>query len=189
MQDLVEGMKAAWRTEFPEAVGVEFDVVRRVARLYSLLEEALLAQLAHFRLTKAEYDVLSTLCTAGKPYRLRPSDLTARILITSGGTTYVLRRLAAAGLVEREPDAEDARSSWVKLTPDGVKTTRAAVQAVTKAHSTLLRSVAEPALDATSNDLRSVLLQLGDLAPEPPFRLARTPSPTAADEHDTGMDR
>jgi DNA-binding MarR family transcriptional regulator len=188
VQDLVESAMAAWRDEFPDMAEAEFLLVRRVARLHALLEEALLAQLGRFGMTRAEYDVLSTLCAAGKPYRLRPSDLTARILITSAGTTYVLRRLAAAGLIEREPDPEDARSSWVTLTAKGVGTTRAAVRAVTNSHVALLRPAAEPELRGASAALRGVLLQLGDVAPDSTFKLVRAPSTPSASEDETDAD-
>jgi DNA-binding MarR family transcriptional regulator len=147
-----------------------------------MLEEPLVAQLARFGMTRAEYDVLSTLCAVGEPYRLRPSDLAERILITSGGTSYVLRRLATAGLIEREPDPEDGRSSWVKPTADGVDTTHAAVHAVTSAHRALLAPVAERAMGIASDALSAVLVQLGDVVPDSTVKLVRAPS-----AHQTGQ--
>jgi DNA-binding MarR family transcriptional regulator len=78
------------------------------------------AALNRLGLTKAGYDILAVLRAAGAPYRLRPSVLTQRLVLTSGGTSNVLRRLAAADLVERDPDPSDARSSWVRLSAHGV---------------------------------------------------------------------
>lgn len=57
--------------------------------------------------------------------RMRPSELAARILVTSGTLTPMLDRLEAAGFVRREPNPGDRRSVHVVLTDEGE---RAAVE-------------------------------------------------------------
>src|SRR5690348_10569882 len=122
MKDLVDGIVDAWRRELPEVAGVELELGKRAVRLGGLMTEAVTAQLVRFKLTKAEYDVLAVLRSTGPPYQLRPTDLAARLLLSSGGTSNVLRRLTEAGLIVREADASDARSSWVRLTDLGAET-------------------------------------------------------------------
>jgi len=51
---------------------------------------------------------------------LTPSRLGDRVGLTRGSITSAVDRLAARGLVAREPNTADARSSLVKLTPIGV---------------------------------------------------------------------
>ncbi|MBL1098381.1 MarR family transcriptional regulator [Streptomyces coffeae] len=62
---------------------------------------------------RADYGALNALLSAGEPYELRPMDLRERLLLTSGGTSNVLNRLVKAGLLTRQQDASDGRSSPV----------------------------------------------------------------------------
>lgn len=162
MRDVVDGILDAWRGQLPEVAGIELELSKRAGRLNALLTEAANAQLTRFGLTKAEYDVLAVLRSQGEPYRLRPTDLAARLLLSSGGTSNVLRRLAAEGLITREADPDDARSTWVQLTGEGVDTAEAAVLASTEAHRNLLKALPPKTARAAADVLREVLLALGD---------------------------
>ncbi|MFI9384919.1 MarR family winged helix-turn-helix transcriptional regulator [Kutzneria sp. NPDC052558] len=162
MRDVVDGILDAWRGQLPEIAGIELELSKRAGRLHTMLAEATNGQLSRFGLTKAEYDVLAVLRSTGEPHRLRPTDLAARLLLSSGGTSNVLRRLAAEGLVTREADPDDARSSWVQLTPQGADTAEAAVLASTEAQGTLLKAVPPETARQAADILREVLLALGD---------------------------
>lgn len=120
--------------------------------------------LTRLGLTKAEYETLAVLRASGAPYRLRPSDLTQQLALSSGGTSNVLRRLTTAGLIEREDNAEDARSSWVRLSPLGIKTAEDAVRAATAARTKVLDPVPQPTVRAAIDALRALLIALGDTA-------------------------
>jgi DNA-binding MarR family transcriptional regulator len=163
-RDVVDEIAAAWGRELPGVVGTELELSKRAARLAALLAAPVEAALARFGLTKAEYDVLAVLRAAGTPYRLRPSVLTQRLVLTSGGTSNVLRRLAAADLVERDPDPSDARSSWVRLSTHGVKVAEDVVRAASAAQAAALRDVPPSTTRAAIDALREVLVALGDTA-------------------------
>ena len=154
----------AWGSELPGVVGAELELSKRAARLSALLTAPVEAELARLGLTKAEYDILAVLRSAGRPYRLRPSTLTQRLALTSGGTSNVLRRLEAGGLIERDPDPSDARSSWVRLSAAGVTRAEAAVRAASIVQSGRLRDVPPEATRAAIDALRTVLIALGDAA-------------------------
>jgi DNA-binding MarR family transcriptional regulator len=162
MRDMVDGILDAWRGQLPEIAGVELELSKRAGRLHTLLSDATAGQLSRFGLTKAEYDVLAVLRSSGAPFRLRPTDLTARLLLSSGGTSNVLRRLVTEGLVTREADPDDARSTWVQLTQTGVETADAAVRASTEAQRRLLNAVPPESARKAADVLREVLLALGD---------------------------
>ncbi|MFJ4921611.1 MarR family winged helix-turn-helix transcriptional regulator [Streptomyces sp. NPDC088725] len=164
-EDLVDSIAAAWRAEMPAIVGPEFELIKRVARLHNLFADVLVKQLAPYGVTRAEYDILSALRSTGEPYRLRPTDLSERLLLTSGGTSNALRKLAAAQLVDREPDPEDARSSWVRLTALGVETAQAVVEAAVGAQLSVLGPVDADATAKAAEGLREVLVALGDRRP------------------------
>ncbi|GAA4587142.1 MarR family transcriptional regulator [Planotetraspora phitsanulokensis] len=137
------------------------ELSKRVSRVGGLLEQATRTSIAELGLTYAEFDVLAALRRAGEPYRLKPSELTRSLFLTSGGTSNVLQRLAAAGHIEREADAEDARSRWVRLTEEGLRVTEAALDASVRAHAEVLRDVPEDAVRQAADALREVLLVIG----------------------------
>ncbi|GIE28094.1 MarR family transcriptional regulator [Actinoplanes italicus] len=163
-RDVVDEIAGAWSAELPGVVGDELAVSKRAARVSALLNAPVEARLARLGLTKAEYDILAVLRSAGDPYRLRPSVLTQRLALTSGGTSNVLRRLTVAGLIERDPDPADARSSWVRLSPTGINKAEEAVRAASAAQSALLRDVPPGVTRAAIDSLRDLLLALGDTA-------------------------
>jgi DNA-binding MarR family transcriptional regulator len=51
--------------------------------------------------------------------RLNMSELAGQLGLTSGGTTRLVDRVVAAGLVERESCPNDRRVQWVVLSPAG----------------------------------------------------------------------
>jgi DNA-binding MarR family transcriptional regulator len=71
---------------------------------------------------------MSALRSVGAPYELRPTDLAARLLLTSGGVSNILNQLEHAGLAGRAGDSTDGRCCWVKLTGAGVKIAGAALR-------------------------------------------------------------
>ncbi len=161
-RDTVDVIAATWATELPDVIGSELQLGKRAARLSVMLGEQVNTELARLGLTKGEYEILAVLRASGAPYRLRPSDLTNRLLLTSGGTSNLLRRLTAANLVEREADASDARSSWVRLSAQGVQVAEKAVRSASAAQARLLASVPAETVRAAIDALRDVLLALGD---------------------------
>jgi Mn-dependent DtxR family transcriptional regulator len=79
----------------------------------------------------------------------------AGLLLSSGSTSNVLRRLADTGL-------RDARSTWVHLTDEGVRVAEKAVLAASDAHEALLRAVPAEKARAAADLLREILVALGD---------------------------
>jgi DNA-binding MarR family transcriptional regulator len=154
----------AWARELPGVVGAELELAKRAGRLSALLTARVEAALSRLGLTKGEYEILAVLRAGGAPYRLRPADLSQRLVLSSGGTSNLLRRLTAADLVAREENPADARSSWVRLTPRGIQTAEEAVRAATAAQATLLGQVPDETTRAAIDALRRLLLALGDTA-------------------------
>ena len=164
--DVVDELMAEWRTEIPEAAELPGELAKRVQRLASLLNDATDRALAPLGLQKAEFGVLSSLRRVGPPYRLKPNELTRALLISSGGTSNVLRRLEQAGYVERGDDPTDQRSSWVRLTREGVRIAEQSVQAWAAAQSSALAPVPERTAREAANRLRELLVALGDGRPQ-----------------------
>jgi DNA-binding MarR family transcriptional regulator len=90
-----------------------------ISRLSREIERRLEPVYAANGLEPGWYDVLATLRRAGPPYRLRPTDFAATLMLTSSGTTKRLDRLEAAGHITREPDPTDRRGVLITLTSQG----------------------------------------------------------------------
>ncbi|HEX6360501.1 MarR family winged helix-turn-helix transcriptional regulator [Actinophytocola sp.] len=154
-EDEVDRLAAGWATSgmSPAAIA-RLELSKRVSRLALRHEQAMKPALAELGLTYAEFDVLAALLRAGGP--LRPSELTRALFLTSGGTSNVLQRLTAAGYVEREPNAEDARGRWVRLTPDGEAITTKAMAVSARVHEDLLVGIPDTTIRAAADSLREI---------------------------------
>jgi DNA-binding MarR family transcriptional regulator len=168
-QDMVDEIAAAWRVELPELAGLPLEVAKRTARLAGLIDAVTVAELDRLGRTRAEYEVLSRLRAAGAPYRSKPNDLSSSLLLSSGGTTNVLHRLTAAGLLVREADPVDRRGIWVRLTPAGVRAAERTALAANAAQADLVGRLPEELARELADLLRRVLARLdpGGLRPEP----------------------
>jgi DNA-binding MarR family transcriptional regulator len=130
MRDGVDDILEQWRRERPDLDPSPIGIVGRVSRLARELEVRLEPVYREHGLEQGWHDVLATLRRTGPPFRLRPTDLTDALMLTSSGTTKRLDRLEAAGLIAREPDPADRRGTLISLTAAG----RERIDAVTGAH-------------------------------------------------------
>lgn len=147
----------AWRAELPDVLQPSSDLTKRILLLSGALDGVMRRELAEFELTPAEFDVLTALRRAGAPYRMKPNQLARSLMLSTGGTTNVTHRLVARGVVERERDPDDARSAWLRLTPDGVTLAGQAVIAVNAAvHADLFNGVPTEVIDAATAALRDL---------------------------------
>ena len=97
------------------------EVVLRCLRAYHFLDQELVRGLLDYGVNPGEFGVLVELRLAGPPYRLTPTQLHNRLLVTSGGVTGRIDKLQRRGLVCRSPDPEDRRSMLVELTESGLE--------------------------------------------------------------------
>jgi DNA-binding MarR family transcriptional regulator len=165
-RDRIDAVAEAWDGQDPDLMGPDVELTKRLARLHVLLQDVLVARLRPYALTKAEYDILSTLRSMGRPFRLHPGELSNRILMTSGGTSNVLRRLESRELITRESDAHDRRSAWVQLTPRGAELAVSVVRSVVAAHRQALTAASPASVIDASTALKGILVALGDSAPQ-----------------------
>ena len=87
-----------------------------LARAYGAVARATEADVARHGLTGTEFGILEALYHKGV---LRLGEIQEKVLVTSGGITYVVDRLVAKGLVERRDCPEDRRVRYAALTPAG----------------------------------------------------------------------
>jgi DNA-binding MarR family transcriptional regulator len=117
--DVIDQLLAAWRSVRPDLDPSPLALVGRVIVLAQQLEESVGSALAKHGLTLGQFDILATLRRNGPKGGLTPSDLLASVMLSSGGMTARLDKLAESGLIVRKPDADDRRMVVIELTPKG----------------------------------------------------------------------
>ena len=116
--DEVDEIVDAWRRERADLDLAPVEVFSRIGRLARLLDKARREAFTAHGIETWEFDVLSALRRAGKPYQLTPGALLRQTMVTSGTMTNRVDRLTDRGLVERSPDPSDRRGVLVRLTGD-----------------------------------------------------------------------
>ena len=95
----------------------------RALKLFIVLERAAIAIERQVKtqadlngLTWTEFEILEAVYHKGP---LLLGDIQKKILLTSGGVTYTVDRLAEKGLLIRKECETDRRAKWATLTPKG----------------------------------------------------------------------
>ena len=102
------------KPEKAEATALKAWVV--LARAYLAIARHVEADVARHGLTTSEFGILEALYHKGP---LLLGDLQKKVLVTSGGMTYLVDRLATKGLVSRESFPGDKRARYAVLTAQG----------------------------------------------------------------------
>lgn len=139
----------------PPAVGwmpAWLALVRTHARLWDQAEAQMRSDSG---LSMARYDVLMQLDGGGGGLRL--SELAAAIVLSPSGLSKLLDRMENVGLIRREPDPRDARSTLARITPRG----RSLVRTARKHHHAWLQQTFGDALDDSDvADLSRIMQRL-----------------------------
>jgi DNA-binding MarR family transcriptional regulator len=158
-RDDVDRILEQWRSERPDLDPSPIGVIGRISRLARELEQRLEPTYREHGLEQGWHDVLATLRRSGPPYRLRPTEFSGALMLTSSGTTKRLDRLERAGLIERAPDPDDRRGTLISLTAKGHEL----IDRVTEAHLDNERRILAGLSDDDQQRLAALLrrLQLG----------------------------
>ena len=162
-KDGVDLILEQWQRERPELDHSPIGVVGRVSRLARELEARLEPVYREHGLEPGWHDVLATLRRSGPPFRLRASEFSGALMLTSSGITKRLDRLEQAGVIKRDPDPHDRRGVLITLTPAGIEL----IDSVTEAHmaneARLLSALSEAERDRLAALLRKLRIGLPPL--------------------------
>ena len=161
-RDEVDRIVEAWRRERPELDVEPLQVLSRVSRLARHLDLARKQAFAASDLESWEFDVLSALRRAGRPYELSPKALLQQTLVSSGTMTNRIDRLTTHGLVERRTDPNDGRSIRVRMTEEGRARVDRAIDALMVSESALLRQLSRADQEKLAGLLRTLSADFDD---------------------------
>jgi DNA-binding MarR family transcriptional regulator len=119
--DPVDAIIEQWARVRPELDTRAMEVFGRIFRLSRAMGDRMERAYRPYGITRGEFDVLATLRRSGEPYTLSPRELSATLMLTTGGTTGRLDKLERAGLLRRSPDPHDRRGLRVTLTEEGLR--------------------------------------------------------------------
>ncbi|GAA2257108.1 MarR family transcriptional regulator [Streptomyces ruber] len=128
-RDPVDAIIGQWAVARPDLDTTAMEVFGRIHRLSRALGDRMDRAYARYGVSRGEFDVLATLRRAEPPHTLSPRQLSATLLLTTGGMTGRLDKLERAGLLRRSPDPHDRRGLRVTLTDEGLRLVDEAVVA------------------------------------------------------------
>jgi DNA-binding MarR family transcriptional regulator len=158
--DHLDVILAQWRRERPDLDVRPLGVLGRLFRAAHLADAELSRGLSDYGLQPGWFDLLAALRRAGRPYELNPTELMRTTMLSSGGMTKRLDRMAEAGLVERRPDPKDRRGTLVGLTKRGRAVVDDAIVTHLANESRLLRSLSPTERRTLDRLLRALLADL-----------------------------
>lgn len=105
-------------------------------------------------ITPTEFGILEALYHKGP---LLLGEVQRKILVTSGGITYLVDRLVEKGLVKREQCPEDRRARYAVLTPAG----QALIKRIFPAHAARIEQAMSGLTQAEQREATALLRKLG----------------------------
>ncbi|MFD4560678.1 MarR family winged helix-turn-helix transcriptional regulator [Streptomyces sp. NPDC058469] len=119
-KDPVDAIVEQWGAVRPDLDTAAMEVFGRIFRLARAMGDRMEKAYTPHGISRGEFDVLATLRRADEPYTLSPRELSATLMLTTGGMTGRLDKLERAGLLRRSPDPHDRRGLQVTLTEKGL---------------------------------------------------------------------
>ena len=144
----------ARRTPTDEATARALKLWVVLARAHRAIGAHAAAHAARHGLTIAEFGALEALFHRGD---MLLSDLQRRILVSSGGITFLVDRLTRKGLVTRRRCPDDRRARFASLTPEGERL----VRQIFPEHAARIREVCAGLTASQQREATTLLRALG----------------------------
>ncbi|MYW48298.1 MarR family transcriptional regulator [Streptomyces sp. SID161] len=156
--DPVDTIIEQWARVRPDLDTRAMEVFGRIFRLSRAMGDRMERAYKLYGISRGEFDVLATLRRSGEPYTLSPRQLSATLMLTTGGMTGRLDKLERAGLLRRSPDPHDRRGLQVTLTEEGVRLIDEAVGSGLAEESAALTGLTDEQAGQLADLLRELLI-------------------------------
>ncbi|MEX1184854.1 MAG: MarR family transcriptional regulator [Gemmatimonadota bacterium] len=143
-----------------QALALKLYVV--LARAQTAVSRHAEADMARHGLSPGEFAILEVLYHKGP---LLLGEVQRKILVSSGGATYLVDRLEHAGLVERRECDEDRRARYAALTRKG----QALMKRIFPAHAAVIERAVSSLGSTEKQELTTLLRKLGKAAAQLPL--------------------
>ncbi len=124
-----------------------------LSRAHASISSHAVAHAAEHGLSLTEFAILEALYHRG---RMVLGEIQRRILVSSGGITFLVDRLAEKGLVVRQECQEDRRAKFVALTREGTKLIRDLFPCHARIIAKAMRGLTEAELEEATQLLRTL---------------------------------
>ncbi|MFK0253506.1 MarR family winged helix-turn-helix transcriptional regulator [Streptomyces sp. NPDC090445] len=159
-KDAVDAIIDQWAAVRPDLETAPMELFGRIYRIARAMGDAMEQAYGRHGLSRGEFDVVGTLRRSGAPYTLSPRQLSATLMLTTGGMTGRLDKLEKAGLLCRKPDPHDRRGLQVVITDRGLALVDEAVTAGVEVQRAALTGLTEEEVGVLSGLLRKLLAGL-----------------------------
>ena len=163
MADHVDSIVEQWGRQRPDLDVSALALLGRLFRVAHLADAVLTRGLDGYAIQPGWLDLLAALRRAGPPHELSPTELMRATLLSSGGMTKRLDRLAEQQLVTRRPDPSDRRGTLVRLTRHGKALIDKALETHIDNEQRLLAHLSDPERRRLDTLLRKLLEALEPL--------------------------
>jgi len=116
---MIDLFRKEWTAERPELDFGYLETIGRILRVSAHLREHMDDWLAPFGLTWEMFDLVASLRRSSGQTGMRPTDLYAACMLSSGATTNRIDRAETLGYANRKPDPDDGRATRIALTRRG----------------------------------------------------------------------
>ncbi len=159
-EDIVDRIAREASQAWPRYEDSSLEVVLRIVRAFHFINQELVRGQVDYGISPPECGVLIELRLAGPPYKLTPTQLYNRLLISSGGITGRIDRLEQRGLLRRLTDPKDRRSILVELTESGKELIESAGQTHFRIMEHLTVGLTSEERECLASLLRKLLLDI-----------------------------
>ncbi|MFE2876234.1 MarR family winged helix-turn-helix transcriptional regulator [Streptomyces roseus] len=156
-KDAVDAIIDQWHAVRPDLETTPMAVFGRIYRIARTVGDAVERAYAPYGISRGEFDVVATLRRSGAPYTLSPRQLSATLMLTTGGMTGRLDKLEKAGLLFRAPDPHDRRGLRVTITDRGLALIDEAVAAGLEVQRAALKGLGEKEVAVLGDLLRTLM--------------------------------
>lgn len=176
----IDSMVRSWREELPDLDADAMASFALVHRLSALVRKEVDVLMSDHGLSTGEFDVLSALRRAGKPFEMRPAEIASAVMLSPSGMTHRLDLLETAGLIERLVDPSNRRTAPARLSKAGQKL----VETLVRSHAELLTGLLGEIKPAERRQLDLLLSKISTTVFETAHSRTQTilRSPTTAPE-------
>jgi DNA-binding MarR family transcriptional regulator len=154
--DAIDLFFQEWSRERPDLDFTYLATIGRILRVSTHLREAMDRWLEPFGITWEMFDLLASLQRSAAPNGMRPTELYAACMLSSGATTNRIDRAERLNYAVRRPDPDDGRATRIALTKRGAGL---AHRAMTQ-HSTCAGEIANRLTDKEQLQLAQLLRKL-----------------------------